>query len=112
VVEHAELNAALRRVALFSDERTHAIRLQMAPDEVKIVSSGSEAGESEESVPATYSSAPMQIGFNWQYLSEFLTAAASEKISMEFKDDQSACQMRPAVEDKLRYRYVVMPMRV
>ena len=112
LVEHAQISAAVRRVALFSDERTHAIRLQLEKDEVKIVASGSEAGESEESVPASYAAAPMQIGFNWQYLADFLTAAASEKISMEFKDEQSAGQMRPVTEEKLRYRYVVMPMRI
>ena len=77
---------------------------------MKFVASGSDAGESEESVPASYAAAPMKIGFNWQYLADFLAAAASEKISMEFKDEQSAGQMRPATEDKLKYRYVVMPM--
>lgn|SRR5579885_555336 len=112
LVEHDEIMAAIRRVSLFSDERTHAIRLQMGKDEVKIVATGSEAGESEESVPATYSASPLQIGFNWQYLSDYLNAAVSEKVSMEFKDEQSAGQMRPATEDKLRYRYVVMPMRI
>jgi len=112
VVENDQINAALRRVSLFSDDRTHAIRIQLGKDELKIVASGSDAGESEESVPATYGAGPMQIGFNWQYLSDFLAAAAADKISMEFKDEQSAGQMRPVTEDKLRYRYVVMPMRI
>ena len=112
IVDHAQINAAIRRVSLFSDDRTHSIRLQMEPDEIKVTSSGSEAGESEEVVPASYSAAPLQIGFNWQYITDFLAASASEKVSMEFKDEQSACQMRPETEEKLRYRYVVMPMRV
>jgi DNA polymerase III subunit beta len=112
MVEHDEIAAALKRVSLFSDDRTHAIRLQMAKDELKLVASGSESGDSEEIVPAAYGSAPMQIGFNWQYLSDFLTAAGAGKVSMEFKDEQSAGQMRPAAEGKLKYRYVVMPMRI
>lgn len=112
LVEHSQLASALRRVALFSDERTHAIRLELGKDELKFVASGSEAGESEESVAASYTGAAMKIGFNWQYLADFLAAAAADKISMEFKDEQSAGQMRPASEDKLKYRYVVMPMRI
>jgi DNA polymerase-3 subunit beta len=112
LVEHNQLASALRRVALFSDERTHAIRLELAQDELKFVASGSDAGESEESVGASYSGPSMKIGFNWQYLADFLAAAAADKISMEFKDEQSAGQMRPASEDKLKYRYVVMPMRI
>lgn len=112
LVESSQLGAAIRRVALFSDERTHALRLQMGKDELKIAASGSDAGESEETVPAAYSSPDMQIGFNWQYLTDFLSASAAEKINMEFKDEQSAGQMRPASEEKLKYRYVVMPMRI
>ena len=112
VLEQAALAAAVRRVSLFSDERSHAIRLQFDKDEVKITSTGSEVGESEETLSASYSAPSLQIGFNWQYLLEFLAAAESEKIALELKDDQSAGQLRPASEEKLRYRYVVMPMRI
>jgi len=52
------------------------------------------------------------MGFNWQYLLDFLGASESEKVALEFKDEQSAGQMRPEAEEKLRYRYVVMPMRI
>jgi len=97
---------------LFADERTHTVRLQLDKDELKMVATGSDAGESEESVPASYSGAPLQIGFNWQYLIDFLAAVPGGKVSMEFRDEQTAGQMRPASEEKLRYRYVVMPMRI
>ena len=52
------------------------------------------------------------IGFNWQYLNDFFGAVGTGKICLELKDEQSAGQLRPAAEDKLKYRYVVMPMRV
>src|SRR3970282_2080303 len=90
------LTAAVRRVSLFSDERSHAIRFQLDKDEVKLSSPG-------------YAAAPLQVGFNWQYLLDFLGAAESETIALEFKDEQSAGQLRPESEEKLRYRYVVMP---
>jgi DNA polymerase-3 subunit beta len=45
-------------------------------------------------------------------LLDFLAATGAGKISLEFKDEQSAGQLRPADEDGLSYRYVVMPMRV
>ncbi|MBI3894366.1 MAG: DNA polymerase III subunit beta, partial [Acidobacteria bacterium] len=111
-IEQTPLTAAVRRVSLFSDERSHAIRFQLSKEELKIVSTGSEVGDSEDSLPIAYSGAPLQIGFNWQYLLDFLTAAESEKVSLEFKDEQSAGQMRPVPDGKLRYCYVIMPMRI
>ncbi len=71
-----------------------------------------QAGESEESLPANYSAQALQIGFNWQYLLDFLTAVDGGEVSLELKDEQSAGQWRPVQEDKLKYRYVVMPMRI
>jgi DNA polymerase III sliding clamp (beta) subunit (PCNA family) len=43
---------------------------------------------------------------------DFLGAAADGPISIELKDEQSAGQMRPLADDKYRYRYVIMPMRI
>ena len=63
-------------------------------------------------MPVSYSGPPFTIGFNWQYLLDFLAACGPGKISLEFKDEQSAGQLRPAANDLLNYRYVVMPMRV
>ncbi len=107
------LTAAVRRVSLFSDERSHAIRLELSKDEVKVSSTGSEAGEgAEDTLGASFAGASLQMGFNWQYLIDFLGAAGAETVLFEFKDEQSAAQMRPESEEKLRYRYVVMPMRI
>jgi DNA polymerase-3 subunit beta len=112
MIDREELAAAVRRVSLFSDERSHSIRLQFSKDELRVLSSSSDAGESEEILPVDYAAQPFTIGFNWQYLLDFLAATGSGKISLEFKDEQSAGQLRPAADDGLHYRYVVMPMRV
>jgi DNA polymerase-3 subunit beta len=112
VLEQEELAAAIRRVSLFSDERSHAIRLQLGKDELKVMSSSSETGESEETLPVSYGAQPFSIGFNWQYMLDFLAATGPGKISLELKDEQSAGQLRPVSEDGLNYKYIVMPMRV
>ena len=107
------LTAAVRRVSLFSDERSHAIRLQLNKDEVKISSTGADSGDgAEDTLAASYAGEPLEMGFNWQYLIDFLGAASAETVTFEFKDGQSAAQMRPESEDQLQYRYVVMPMRI
>ncbi|MCH8267528.1 MAG: DNA polymerase III subunit beta, partial [Acidobacteria bacterium] len=112
VLDRDLLIAAVRRVSLFSDERTHSIRCHLNKDVLKIVSSGSEVGESEESLPVNYKGEALEVGFNWQYLLDFLAASGGGEISMEFKDEQSAGQLRPLTEENLRYLYVIMPMRI
>jgi DNA polymerase-3 subunit beta len=80
---------------------------------VRIFSSSLDTGESEESVPTEYTGPDLEVGFNAQYLLEFLRAVAQPQVAFELKDQKSAGEMRPAgdaVPDS--YRYVVMPMRI
>jgi DNA polymerase-3 subunit beta len=107
-----EFHGAIERVAQFSDERSRAIRVRFAEGEVNVHSSVSETGESEESVPAAYEGETVEIGFNAQYLLDFLRAVPDEQISFLFKDPHSAGELRPAGEKAENYRYVIMPMRI
>lgn len=107
-----ELRSAIERVAQFSDERTRAIRLSFDKDELKVFSSLSETGESEESVGISYSGPQTEIGFNAQYILDFLRAISDENVSFRFRDPQSAGELRPETEGGPVYRYVIMPMRI
>ncbi|MGB6690255.1 MAG: DNA polymerase III subunit beta [Terracidiphilus sp.] len=114
VVRSAELSAAIQRVAQFADERSGAIRLRLEGNELKISSSSTESGESEDTIDTPYSGDPIMVGFNSGYILDFLKALSNEgEVRLEFKDSQSAGQMRPEDPDaEYRYRYVLMPMRI
>jgi DNA polymerase-3 subunit beta len=108
-----ELEGAIQRVAQFADERSGAIRLRLEKNEIKISSSSTETGESEDTIETTYAADPVTIGFNSQYLLDFLKASGSGEVRIEFKDAQSAGQLRPSENgDEFKYRYIVMPMRI
>jgi DNA polymerase-3 subunit beta len=112
VLNSADLNAAILRVAQFADERSRAVRLKLEKGEVKLSASSTEAGESEDSIEAPYDGETLTIGFNAAYLVEFLKAAGTDEVRLELKDSQSAGQLRPAEGDDYKYRYIVMPMRI
>jgi DNA polymerase III subunit beta len=112
VLERGELQDALRRVSQLADLRTHAIRFVLAKEGVEISASSPEYGEAKEALDKEYGGEPITIGFNAQYLLDFLAAAPEGPISFEMKDDQSASQLRPLADESSRYRYVVMPMRI
>src|SRR5712672_2820230 len=108
----SDLNSAIARVAQFADERSNAIRMRVEKNELKVSSSNTETGESEDSIEAPYTGDPLTIGFNAQYLVDFLKAAGTSEVRLELKDAQSAGQFRPAEGDDFKYRYIVMPMRI
>src|SRR5438067_8156704 len=114
VVLHCEdFSSAIQRVAQFADERSGAIRLKLEKNELKISSSSTEAGESEDSIETSYNADPVVMGFNSGYLLDFLKAAGSGEVRLELKDPQSEGQLRPeAADDDYQYRYIIMPMRI
>ena len=107
-----ELTAATRRVGQFADERSRAVRFELLDGELKLAASGSDAGESEESIPVEHSGAKLRVGFNSQYILDFLSVAESDDVLLQLKDEESAGQMQLPEPKGYEYRYVVMPMRV
>src|ERR1700678_177030 len=114
VVRSEELMGSIQRVAQFADERSGAIKIRLEQNEMKISSSSTESGESEDTIETPYSFDPIVVGFNSTYLIDFLRAVGSSgEVRLEFKDAQSAGQMRPEdPADDFKYRYVIMPMRI
>jgi len=111
-IERNELQDALRRVSQLADQRSHAVKFVLAKEGLEISASSPEYGEAKEAIEKDYKGEPISIGFNAQYLLDFLAAAPDGPISFELKDEQSAGQLRPLGDESSRYRYVVMPMRI
>jgi DNA polymerase-3 subunit beta len=114
IVAANELSQAIQRVAQFADERSGAIRMKMESNELKISSQSNDSGESEDTIDTPYTGDALTVGFNSGYMLDFLKALSNEgEVRLEFKDAQSAGQMRPEDPDaEYKYRYVLMPMRI
>ena len=108
----ALLNQAIRRVALMADERSHAIRFHLEPNQLVISSQNADEGEANETIQTDYDGEPTDIGFNAQYLQDFLNVVGDGPVAFEFKDGNSQAQLRPAEGSDYDYKYVVMPMRL
>src|SRR5437763_1702055 len=111
-VHGEDLAAAIARVAQFADERSQAVRIKLEQGELKLSASSTETGESEDSIETNYNGDPLTIGFNAQYVLDFLKAVGTGEVKLELKDAQSAGQLRPANGEDYKYRYIVMPMRI
>jgi DNA polymerase-3 subunit beta len=111
-VRSEDLSVAIQRVAQFADERSGAIRMRLEKNELKLSSSSTEAGESEDTIETNYAGELITIGFNSAYLLDFLKAIGVGEVRLEFKDSQSAGQLRPEEGEEYKYRYIVMPMRI
>jgi DNA polymerase-3 subunit beta len=114
IVRSEDLMSSIQRVAQFADERSGAIKIRLEQNELKLSAQSTDAGESEDVIETPYNYDPLVVGFNSSYLIDFLRAIGETgEVRLEFKDAQSAGQMRPEDgNEETRYRYILMPMRI
>ncbi len=112
VLERNELNDAIRRVSQLADQRSRAVKLSVSTEGVELSAQSPEYGEATETIEKPYKGDPITIGFNAQYLLDFLAAIPDGPVRFELKDEQSAGQIRPEGDGPFQYRYVIMPMRI
>jgi DNA polymerase-3 subunit beta len=111
-ISKEKITDAIRRVSLLSTERSRGIKFNIEQNQIKLFSSNPEIGEARDKVDVDYKGQEMEIGFNSQYLLDFLTAVKSENITFELKDENSAVLLRPADDDDVKCLYVLMPMKI
>ena len=137
IFDSGMLKQAVDRVALMADERTRSVRLTVREGEIEVSAKSSEEGEAKEQIPVEYTGEELELGFNSQYIQEFLNiVSATEmevaetqnetegekvkvketgvkpKIAFEFKDSNGQTQMSFAGESEYDYKYIVMPLRI
>lgn len=107
-----ELASAIRRVSLLSAERSKGIKFTIEKNRMRLFSSNPEIGEARDKLTVEYKGQDLEIGFNAQYLLDFLTAISSERVIFEIKDENSAVLLKPETDEGLTNVYVLMPMKI
>jgi len=109
-VDRAALEAALRRVAVLSRDKTNAVRLTLDAEMLTLYSSNPDLGEATEELPVQYRGESLTTGFNARYFLDALAAMDSEIVHLEMKSALSPCVLKP--EGDPGFLCVVMPMKV
>jgi DNA polymerase-3 subunit beta len=104
-----DLLSAVRRVSIFTDQDSQAIKMIISKEKVNISKKAEYLGEAEEEISAKYTgSEEMKIGFNPKYLMDVLRAINETEIKFELNGSNKPGVIRKGEE----YTYVVLPMQL
>jgi DNA polymerase-3 subunit beta len=101
---------AVRRVALLSIERSHAVKLELTSGVLRLSSSNPDLGQAQEELDVDYTGDDLSIGFNAKYLQESLVAFGAKEVQLSLHDASSPVMVQPT--DDADSLAVVMPMRL
>ena len=109
IVREVLLNA-IKRAAIFSNERFHGVKLAFADGTLTVSSTSPETGEASETIDVDFTGGEFAVGFNASYLQQVLNVIGDGDAMLGLTDDVS-----PGVfttESDSGFKYVVMPMRL
>ncbi len=106
-LNRSEFLAAIRRANLLTTPDFQAIKFEVFKDKMVISKSTPDIGESREEISIDYLGTEMIIGFNPNFLIDFLKNIEEESIDMELIGVD-----KPAVMRMKDYLYLALPMRI
>jgi len=104
------LRQALQRTAILSNEKYRGVRLELAQNSIVMQANNPEQEEAVETLEVDYDGAPMEIGFNVNYLLDALGALETTEAQIAVTDGNSSCLITAPGNETTQY--VVMPMRL
>lgn len=110
VVPAEELVQALRRVSVFSSERSRAVKFELTEGRLAVSSQNPDLGEAREEIDVDFSGKSLTLGFNARYLLDALGAMRAKEVRLSFQDELSPAKLVPADDEETLA--VVMPMRL
>ena len=111
MVTRDALQAAIKRAAIFSNERYHGVKLALSSGALTVSSTSPEMGEASEGIDVEYRGDEFAVGFNASYLLQALGVIPAEsEIELGLSDEASPGLLRTPADSE--FSYVVMPMRL
>ena len=109
-ISRLDLQQALQRASILSNEKFRGVRWVLTKNLLRIVCTNAEQEEAEEELEIAYTGEALDIGFNVTYLLDVLNYIGTEKVTCSLGDSNSS--MLVTVDDDKDFKYVVMPMRI
>ncbi len=111
-IETTALRSAIERVAVLSQEHTRLIKLELEEGLMRLSSSHQQLGEAQEEIAVDYAGESIAIGFNAQYLLDFIAVAGTEKVLVSLGKEMGQGLFQPVrtEDDARKDTYIVMPM--
>jgi DNA polymerase III subunit beta len=105
------LLSAIKRAAIFSNERYHGVKLGLSSGTLTVSSASPEMGEASETIDVEFGGDEFSIGFNASYVQQVLNVMPEGTDAILGLSDEVSPGVIKTDADS-QFTYVVMPMRL
>lgn len=109
-IQKPPLLAAIRRAAIFSDQRQSSVVLDFRGDKVAVQADSYDRGRFHEELPAVVEGGDFRIAFNYKFVQDVLKALPGEEVLLQANQSALPAIWRTEANDDCFY--VVMPVKI
>jgi DNA polymerase-3 subunit beta len=104
-----EFVAAIERVAVMSDDRTHLIKLNFDNQNLQVSANTPDVGRAQEEVPISFQGEALEVAVNVRYIADVLQRLGSMEVRLEMSGSLKPLIIKAAGDDN--YKYLLMPVQ-
>ncbi|MBN2057105.1 DNA polymerase III subunit beta [bacterium] len=116
ILDRIKFYGLVHRVRLFSDNKTHSVRLQFGENLMEVNASSAEAGLAKDHMEIEYDGMATAIGFNADYLLQALKVIETDAVELHMVQEDEPVLVTPHYtsdkDAKLQVTSLVMPIVV
>ena len=105
-IKTSDLLKAIDRVAIMINDKTNILKLVFDKNSLILRGDNVEVGDAEDEIEINYEGEPINIGFNYTYLLDFLRNCQQDTITVKLNQPASATLFIDT------YTYLVMPIQI
>ncbi|WP_455482072.1 DNA polymerase III subunit beta [Bartonella sp. B35(2025)] len=110
IVNRQDFSSAVDRVSTILSDRGRAVKLMIEHGQLRLIVNNPDSGSAEDQLAATYTSDPLEIGFNSRYLLDIAGQLSSDEMIFMLAEAGAPALIRD--NDDADALYVLMPIRV
>jgi DNA polymerase III subunit beta len=107
-VEREGLLTALKRVSLIVTDKSNAMKVTFADNNLEVLLNVPDVGEAREVIPIKYTGKKLSVAFNPEFMIDPLRNLTEDEVFLEITDELSP----GVIKCSIPFLYVLMPVRI
>jgi DNA polymerase III subunit beta len=109
-LDREELLQAIKIASVFARESANVVRFSIKSSNIEITANAPQIGQNKASVEAKIEGDPLEIAFNFKFVSDFLSSSKGSEIIIELNESLSPGFFHDQTEPSLIH--IIMPVRL
>lgn len=105
-----EFSQAIKQASVFARQSANVVKLSLKTNSVELSANAPQIGQNKATVDARIEGDPLEIAFNYKFISDFLTVCSGEEIILELNEALSPGLFHDTANPDLTH--LIMPVRI